>query len=94
VINFDLPNIPETYVHRIGRTGRAGNNGTALSFCDGEERAFLKDINKLIGLKIPAEAHPFEKVGAEERTVKPAMGNRRPAQGFRDRRPSQSANKN
>jgi ATP-dependent RNA helicase RhlE len=94
VINFDLPNIPETYVHRIGRTGRAGNNGTALSFCDGEERAFLKDINKLIGLKIPAEAHPFEKVGAEERTVKPSMGNRRPAQGFRDRRPSQSANKN
>ena len=67
VINFDLPNVPETYVHRIGRTGRAGNSGIALSFCDSEERAFLKDINKLIGTKIPAEAHPFEKVWAEER---------------------------
>lgn len=61
VINYDLPNIPETYVHRIGRTGRAGNSGIALSFCDSEEVAFLKDINKLIGKKIPAAAHPFEK---------------------------------
>jgi len=61
VINFDLPNVPETYVHRIGRTGRAGAEGIALSFCDGEERAFLKDINKLIEQKIPAKEHPFEK---------------------------------
>jgi ATP-dependent RNA helicase RhlE len=60
VINYDLPNVPETYVHRIGRTGRAGAAGIALSFCDAEERAYLKDINKLIGLKIPAEAHPYE----------------------------------
>jgi ATP-dependent RNA helicase RhlE len=60
VINFDLPNIAETYVHRIGRTGRAEKSGIALSFCDSEERAYLRDINKLIGLKIPAEAHPFE----------------------------------
>lgn len=60
VINYDLPNIAETYVHRIGRTGRAENSGIALSFCDAEERAYLRDINKLIGLKIPAEAHPFE----------------------------------
>ena len=60
VINYDLPNIAETYVHRIGRTGRAENSGIALSFCDSEERAYLRDINKLIGLKIPAEAHPFE----------------------------------
>lgn len=53
VINFDLPNIPETYVHRIGRTGRAGLGGTALSFCDNEEKAYLRDIQKLISRKIP-----------------------------------------
>lgn len=61
VINFDLPDVAETYVHRIGRTGRAGANGVAISFCDGrEEMGNLKSINKLIGLKIPAVAHPFE----------------------------------
>lgn len=61
VINFDLPDVPETYVHRIGRTGRAGASGTATSFCDGkEEMGNLKSINKLIGTKIPAVAHPFE----------------------------------
>lgn len=60
VINFDLPNIPETYVHRIGRTGRAGANGIAISFCDAEEREFLRDIHKLINKAIPAVAdHPF-----------------------------------
>ena len=48
VINFELPNIPETYVHRIGRTGRAGLSGVAISFCDDDERAYLKDINKLL----------------------------------------------
>ena len=65
VINFDLPDVAETYVHRIGRTGRAGANGVAISFCDGkEEMGNLKSINKLIGLKIPAVAHPFEKVMA------------------------------
>src|SRR5690606_33835391 len=53
VVNFDLPNQPETYVHRIGRTGRAGLSGSALSFCDHEERAFLQDINKLTAQKIP-----------------------------------------
>ncbi|MGE5522014.1 MAG: DEAD/DEAH box helicase [Candidatus Dadabacteria bacterium] len=63
VINFDLPDVPETYVHRIGRTGRAGASGIAISFCDGkEEMGNLKSINKLIGLKIPAIAHPFENV--------------------------------
>jgi ATP-dependent RNA helicase RhlE len=61
VINFDLPDVPETYVHRIGRTGRAGASGIAISFCDGkEEMSNLKDINKLIGQKIPAVPHPFE----------------------------------
>ncbi|HEX6332667.1 MAG TPA: DEAD/DEAH box helicase [Flavisolibacter sp.] len=60
VINFDLPDVPETYVHRIGRTGRAGADGIALSFCDRDEIVNLKDINKLIGQKIPAFPHPFE----------------------------------
>lgn len=59
VINFELPNVPETYVHRIGRTGRAGANGIALSFCDAEEKAFLKDIQKLIANTIPVAEHPF-----------------------------------
>jgi len=53
VVNYDLPNIPETYVHRIGRTGRAAASGIALSFCSGEERAFLRDIEKLINQKVP-----------------------------------------
>ena len=60
VINFELPNVSETYVHRIGRTGRAGANGTAFSFCDAEEKAYLKDIEKLIDKKIPAISdHPY-----------------------------------
>jgi len=60
VINYELPNIPETYVHRIGRTGRAGLNGIALSFCDEEEIEFLKDIHKLISKEIPVEeGHPY-----------------------------------
>jgi ATP-dependent RNA helicase RhlE len=54
VVNYDLPNIPETYVHRIGRTARAGASGIAISLCDGEEAAFLRDIEKLIRMSIPA----------------------------------------
>ena len=52
VINFELPNVPETYVHRIGRTGRAGLGGTAISFCDFDEKAYLADIEKLIGKRV------------------------------------------
>ena len=64
VFNYDLPNIPETYVHRIGRTGRAGASGKAISFCDTEERAYLKDIQKLIGLTVPVVSeHPFPATG-------------------------------
>ncbi|MCX6285501.1 MAG: DEAD/DEAH box helicase [Bacteroidetes bacterium] len=60
VINYEIPNIPETYIHRIGRTGRAGLKGVALSFCDAEERIFLKDIHKLLPRPIPViENHPF-----------------------------------
>jgi len=63
VINYEIPNIPETYVHRIGRTGRAGLGGKALSFCDADEKAYLRDINKLISKKIPAiDNHPFSNV--------------------------------
>ncbi len=60
VINFELPNVPETYVHRIGRTGRAGASGLAISFCDSEEMEYLQDIEKLITRRIPVvEEHPF-----------------------------------
>src|SRR5205823_13106631 len=54
VVNYDLPNIPESYVHRIGRTARAGADGIAISFCDSEERPFLRDIEKLIRQSIAA----------------------------------------
>lgn len=60
VINFDLPDVPETYVHRIGRTGRAGAEGAALSFCDPEEREALRNIEKVISKSIPViEGHPY-----------------------------------
>lgn len=70
VINYELPNIPETYVHRIGRTGRAGASGVAMSFCDSEEKGFLSDINRLITKAIPVvKEHPFavEQVEVVER---------------------------
>ncbi len=60
VINYELPEVPETYVHRIGRTGRAGNSGIAFSFCDTEEKLLLRDIQKLIGKQIPVRVdHPY-----------------------------------
>ena len=60
VINYELPEIPETYVHRIGRTGRAGSDGISFSFCEAEETADLKDIQKLIGKNIPVQDnHPW-----------------------------------
>lgn len=60
VINFDLPNIPETYVHRIGRTGRAGNGGIAISFCSKDEHAYWKDIQKLIKVEVKTISdHPY-----------------------------------
>jgi ATP-dependent RNA helicase RhlE len=60
VINVDLPNVSESYVHRIGRTARAGKDGIAISLCDSEERAFLRDIEKLIGRKVPVMELPPE----------------------------------
>jgi len=60
VINYELPNVPETYVHRIGRTGRAGLSGIAFSFCEQEELPYLKDIQKLIGKSVPVDMeHPY-----------------------------------
>src|ERR1051325_1112840 len=61
VFNYEIPNVPETYVHRIGRTGRAGANGIAISFCAPDERAYIKDIEKLTGVKIPVEHHNLSK---------------------------------
>ena len=95
VINFDLPNIPESYVHRIGRTARAGAEGIAFSFCDVEEREYLRDIEKLIRLRVPVVAeHPYAMpmvmpAGSEQRGAnrpQPGQGQRsanggRPAQG-------------
>jgi ATP-dependent RNA helicase RhlE len=78
VINFDLPNVPETYVHRIGRTGRAGASGIALSFCNGEEQAYLKDIRKLTGQPIPVvEGHPYQASIADMRAPAPSKNNQR-----------------
>ena len=60
VINFDLPNEPESYVHRIGRTARAGASGSAISFCDAEETAYLRDIEKVIRRPVPVDVdHPY-----------------------------------
>ncbi len=60
VINFDLPNVPEDYVHRIGRTARAGKDGIAISFCDEEERAYLRDIERVTGQRVPVrDDHPY-----------------------------------
>jgi len=76
VINFNLPNIPETYVHRIGRTGRAGNSGIAISFCELEEIPFLKDIEKLIGKTIPEvtdHAYPLLSANQTLRTEKKSI---------------------
>ena len=69
VVNYDLPNIPETYVHRIGRTGRAGASGISISFCDNDERAYLRDIEKLIKQKVPLITdHPFVDFKSEKST--------------------------
>ena len=70
VINFDLPNVPESYVHRIGRTARAGADGRAISLCAGDERAYLRDIERLIRLSIPAT----------DRRQAASSGGHRPAQ--------------
>ncbi len=97
VINFELPDVPETYVHRIGRTGRAGNSGIAFSFCGADERDALKDIQKLIGKNIPVvNEHPFPSdapaapvpamVRQKTPQQKPGAGNRGKSNHFKFRR--------
>jgi len=85
VINFELPNVPETYVHRIGRTGRAGASGIAISFCDTEEREYLRDIQKLIAKTVPViDTHPYHSDELSGDATRPRMhqpsqnGGRRP----------------
>jgi ATP-dependent RNA helicase RhlE len=91
VINYDLPNEPESYVHRIGRTARAGASGIAYSFCDADERAYLRDIEKLIRLRVPvANEHPYvSSVPVVERQHTP----NKPTQPRQSARP-QNANNN
>lgn len=87
VVNYDLPNVSETYVHRIGRTGRANASGIALSFCMAEERPYLRDIEKLIKQEVPRLGeHPFMDEASEQDTVV-----RRPSQKSRN---NQSRNSN
>ena len=91
VINYEIPNISETYVHRIGRTGRAGLSGKAISFCDAEERAYIKDIQALIGLQIPVvEDHPFPISNRPAEKVKPAE--KRDFRGSASKRAPQKSN--
>ena len=72
VLNFELPNVPETYVHRIGRTGRAGATGVAISFCDWSEKTFLTDIQKLIKKTIPVvKDHPFDNPNMHSKAPEP-----------------------
>ena len=78
VVNYDLPNVSETYVHRIGRTGRANASGIALSFCDKDERPYLRDIEKLIKQSVPRmPEHQFVDDTPEEKNDRPA----RPSKG-------------
>ncbi len=78
VFNYELPDVPETYVHRIGRTGRAGNAGVAISFCDYEERTELRDIQKLIAKNIPVvDSHPYPAGSAP--AAPPSSSQQRPA---------------
>lgn len=89
VINYELPNVPETYVHRIGRTGRAGAKGIALSFCDREEKEYLRDIQKLIASVIPVrDDHPFHDApggysDARQSAKAPNVAGKAPVRSFR-----------
>ncbi|HLF33905.1 MAG TPA: DEAD/DEAH box helicase [Cyclobacteriaceae bacterium] len=91
VINYEIPNIAETYIHRIGRTGRAGAEGTSYSFCDAEEKKYLRDIEKLIRKKITViDDHPFPlinhnpvKAVSQERVYSTNPGNGSPGNRFR-----------
>lgn len=88
VINFDLPNEPESYVHRIGRTARAGATGIAYSFCDTDERKYLRDIERLIRQNVPVVAeHPYESPLSPPPLTKLQPEKRQPSQSPRKRYP-------
>ena len=95
VVNYELPNVPETYVHRIGRTGRAGRGGVAVSFCNFDELAYLKDIEKLTKKKVPVvEDHPwpmeiFEATPKKQREPRPPRAERQAAQPRQKKKPAQ-----
>ncbi|SHI98750.1 DEAD/DEAH box helicase [Pseudozobellia thermophila] len=97
VINYDLPNVPETYVHRIGRTGRANASGIALSFCDKDERPYLRDIEKLIKQEVPRmPEHQFvddEESGEESQHTPAPSKNNNPSRN-RNRNRGRSRNSN
>lgn len=96
VINFDIPNISETYVHRIGRTGRAGNSGLAISFCGKDEITYWKDIEKLIRMKIKViENHPFVFSNEEKKEgQKPDLRNKKKNTTQKNSRKSENSKKN
>jgi len=71
VINFELPNEPESYVHRIGRTARAGAGGVAIAFCDPTERAYLKSIEKLTRVQLTVTGTPPREAGADQTDARP-----------------------
>lgn len=92
VINYELPNIPESYVHRIGRTGRAGASGITFGFCSADEKEFLRDIEKLIKIKVPViEEHPFPLLN--HHVQKPAPKPQRPPRTERSSSNSGAAKK-
>jgi ATP-dependent RNA helicase RhlE len=92
VVNYDLPNVAESYVHRIGRTARAGRSGIAISFCDVEERAYLKDIEALIKARIPVVAdHPWHSAAPASAAPTAAPQRRRRSRGPRAGAPAQAA---
>jgi ATP-dependent RNA helicase RhlE len=90
VINFELPNVPESYVHRIGRTARAGAAGIAISFCNDEERAYLRDIEKLTRIKVPVMAAPqgIDLSHVEPKPAQPIPAPRKQAGPQRSGKPS------
>lgn len=96
VINFDLPNIPETYVHRIGRTGRAGNGGISISFCGKDEEVYWKDILKLIKVNVKTvKDHPFPwKENIPNPEAKPDLRNKKKPNGENKSRKSEASKKN
>ena len=96
VINFDLPNIPETYVHRIGRTGRAGNGGISISFCGKDEEVYWKDIQKLIKVNVKTiKDHPFPwKNEVPNPDAKPDLRNKKKHNGKNNSRKSEASKKN